>query len=181
MQHPGLGLRIQPKAETKLSRCRRVTWGLNLQLFTPTSQLAFNKAILSIQLSRNGLLGSLIAEYLIGETHSRGVSVNHLLNADNHTPQASRISVYEAINSPWLTLPEWTFHLSSQAHPLFTAAGWVSHRPWNPRWTSLWASHQHRPPPTCTGSLLAIWGVWRARSMLFCILGTRLDTCYIAG
>lgn len=127
MQHPGLGLGIQPKAETKLSRCRRVTWGLNLQLFTPTSQLAFNKAILSIQLSHNGLLGSLIAEYLIGETHSRGVSVNHLLNADNHTPQASRISVYEAINSPWLTLPEWTFHLSSQTHPLFTATGWVSH------------------------------------------------------
>ena len=143
--------------------------------------MAFNKAIFSIQLSRNGLLGSLIVVYLIGETHSRVVHVNHLLNADSYTPQASRISVCEAISSPWLTLPEWTFHLSSQTRPLFTTAGRVLLLSRGTQDGNLLSKHPTsiNPPPNLHWKpLLAIWGVWRARSMLFSILSIQLDTCY---
>lgn len=160
---------IQPKAETKLSRGRRVIRGLSLQLFTPISQLAFNKAIFSIQLSRNGLLGSLIVVYLIGETHSRVVNVNHLLNADSYTPQASRISVCEAISSPWLTLPEWTFHLSSQTRPLFTTAGRVLLLSRGTQDGNLLSKHPTSitSPPTCTGSLFWLFGEFGEQGQCF--------------
>lgn len=41
---PWAQLGILPKPGIKLSRGRRVVWGLSLQLFTPISPLAFNKA-----------------------------------------------------------------------------------------------------------------------------------------